>query len=882
MIRKFVGALAGLLGGSRPGPEEAARLFRQRHASFNRLLEANNTVLELMSELEEAMGGSRVFGLSFVRSKAVAVSVNVYKIIQLLCDLAPGKAGAPSRHAALYERFQEIQQAIELLLKGHPRPEGGRLLLDLADIDVQASDQAGSKMANLGQLRNRLALPTPDGFVITAAAYDLFMRHNELPEQIRERLQLADEEGVEARYRLSSEIQQLILRGRVPEELTTELDAALRRLRERLPDAGNGELRLSVRSSALGEDSAGASFAGQFRSLLGVRPENVVEAYREVLASKYSLHAMTYRLAKGLRDADIAMCVGVLAMIRAETSGVMYSRNPVAPRDDAVFINAVWGLPKSVVDGSAPVDLFEVLRDGQVRRRSIQRKTLRYDLTPDEGSEGVAVAAVPEPLASTPCLDDAQAMELARLALRLEAAYGQPQDIEWALDAAGRIFLLQCRPLAARPFQSADAGTHAPEPLPGHHPIFCGGTTASPGAAAGVVHVARKDIDALTFPDGGVLVIEQALPRWASLINRAAAVVAAAGSITGHLANVAREFEVPALFDVGQALDALRPGTLVTVDAEGRCVYPGRVEQLLAGRVRATGIMHDSPINQTLQAVAGHILPLNLLDPEARSFSPAGCRSYHDITRYAHEMSVREMFELGSRPRFAAQAAKRLVAKVPMQWWVINLDDGFAREVPGKTVPLEDIASEPMLALWAGLTAVPWSGPPQASAKGVMSVFLESTMNPELGEAAPGFAQKNLFLVTRDYCCLNARFGFHFTTVEALLAKEPGESYVNFKFSGGAADDARRQRRAELIAEVLESKGFAARIKGDNLFARAESRCRRDILERLLVLGYLLLHTRQLDMAMADAGSVARLRDRFRQDIATLRLPPELAAGRPG
>jgi pyruvate,water dikinase len=125
-----------------------------------------------------------------------------------------------------------------------------------------------------------------------------------------------------------------------------------------------------------------------------------------------------------------------------------------------------------------------------------------------------------------------------------------------------------------------------------------------------------------------------------------------------------------------------------------------------------------------------------------------------------------------------------------------------------------------------------------------------------------------VFLISSRYACLNSRFGFHFTTIEAMLTDGQFDSYAGFKFSGGAADENRRMLRAELIGEILEQYDFQTKIRGDNLFAKAESRRHDFILDRLRILGYLLVHTRQIDMAMADRGAADRLRDKMLADIA--------------
>ena len=226
----------------------------------------------------------------------------------------------------------------------------------------------------------------------------------------------------------------------------------------------------------------------------------------------------------------------------------------------------------------------------QVRERVIKHKDTRT--VPDQG-EGLRRENLDQDQTGQPSISDAEACELARLAGILEEAYGGPQDIEWAVDHAGRVFLLQCRPLqqmtgAADP--ATDGAPDAPA-VPGAQELFAGGVTASPGVGFGPIFVARREVDALRFPEGAVLVTPMALPRWAALLSRASALVTEQGGITGHLANVAREFGVPALFDVPNAATRFVEGQNVTVDALGRRIYAGRVDELLAGNEPLPSVM---------------------------------------------------------------------------------------------------------------------------------------------------------------------------------------------------------------------------------------------------------------------------------------------------
>jgi pyruvate,water dikinase len=838
-------------------PEELRLAFRGRYHLFKLLLNANNKALDIMAEMEEALKGTWPFGMSFVRSRCTSVSTSVFQIVKNLNDLAQGK------YSALLLRFKEIQVKINPYIRPPELSHDGALVKPLREVDKSMADLVGSKLASLAEIGRQVDFRIPGGFAITATAYDLFMKHNDLQAEIDRRIQATNVEHLDQLFNLSASIQQLIMASQVPPDLERAILGQYRLLEE---EDGKG-VRVALRSSALGEDMPGTSSAGQYRSELNVSGGNILEAYKNVVASKYGLTAMTYRLNRGIRDEEVAMGVGCMQMVDAVSGGVMYSRNPLDIRDDAVVINAIWGLPKSVVDGSAATDLFVVSRGEAMalREKAIPVKDQKYVCYPEEGVCRLEVTGEERSMAS---LTDEQAKELARLAVRIDAYYKRPQDIEWAVDRKGSVFILQCRPLV----QKVESEKNPDKEKEDRAKVLVrGGVTASSGVGCGPVFVARKDMDALQFPPGGVLVTEQSLPRWATLLSRAAAVVTEQGSLAGHLANVCREFGVPALFGVDRAMTRLEKGRTVTVDADGLRVYEGRVEELLVGTEKPRNLMEGSPVFDALQGAAEQIIPLHLLDPDAPTFKAERCRTFHDITRFCHEKSVQEMFQFGKEHHFPERSSKQLMCDVPMQWWVLNLDDGFREEVEGRYVKLENIVSVPMLALWEGIAAKPWEGPPPVDGKGLMSVMFEATRNTAL---VPGgrssYGAKNYFIISKNYCSLSSRLGFHFSIVEGLVSERARENYISFQFKGGAADFERRYRRVVFVKEVLEEYGFRANVREDNLLSRIEDRDEEFMRSRLRVLGFLTIHTRQLDMVMANPASYQHYQEKIHQDIREL------------
>ncbi|WP_288230877.1 PEP/pyruvate-binding domain-containing protein [uncultured Desulfovibrio sp.] len=830
-----------------PDPAELAReeefkvRLRERCARFRRLLSANKSALEAMSDVEERLAGVKPFGMDYVRAASTRTVTAVFQMVRELNALSD------NGYASLQEAFDRIRGDMERLLALPEHAARGPLILPLADVRLTDLPRVGGKMANLGELAANVGLDVPDGFAVTVAAYYRFMEYNGLRSELERRIQATDMRSLDEVFSLSAALQQCVLAAPLPPDLEAAVTEAVEAMKERAGD----DLLLALRSSAVGEDALGVTFAGQYRSELNVPPEEACEVWKEIVASKYAVTAMSYRYQRGIPDDVAPMSVGVLAMVRAGAGGVAYSRDPVAASrgQERVVLNAVPGLPQAVVDGAVTPDVFVFSRE----------------------NPPCLLEKHPADAAAAPSLTAVQAAELARVALALEEYYNEPQDVEWALEAGdGRIMVLQSRPLReADGGPDRGEGAQATELPPGLTVLAGGGVPVSPGVGMGPAFVARKEADMLSFPEGGVLVVERAYPRWATLLARASGLVSETGGMAGHLASVAREYRLPAVFSLPDACRLLENAGDVTLDANRNVVLAGRQAQLIPPMAAPPNLMAGSPVYLRLEALAQLMTPLHLLDPDAPEFAPQHCRSLHDITRFCHEKAVRLMFD--DDAGVGRRMGKQLKAGVKLQYWVVDMGGGFTRTVGGPVVDLSEIASAPMLALWEGMVAVPWAGPPSSGAAGFMSVVFESAMNPELESTAPTtMAERNFFIIGDRYMILQARYGYHFCTVECLAGEDSHENFVNFQFKGGAADRERRRLRARMLAGLLEGHGFRADVKDDSLFAVAEGFDAAETLRKTRLLGYLLIHSRQVDMIMRESAKAEALRKKLAGDMDAL------------
>ena len=200
--------------------------------------------------------------------------------------------------------------------------------------------------------------------------------------------------------------------------------------------------RLAVRSSAVGEDSADASFAGQHATKLNVRKPNVREAVQVVWASARTDAALAYRTRKGL-PAHPKIAVVVQLLVEPVAAGVLFTRNPISGADERM-IEASWGLGEAVVSGIVVPDRATLNPQGIVVDFVVGDKDVKIWYDEDDGT---SETPVDEGLRSVPCVDESHLEALNDLANRCQRVWGPALDIEWALGGDGNIYLLQCRPI---------------------------------------------------------------------------------------------------------------------------------------------------------------------------------------------------------------------------------------------------------------------------------------------------------------------------------------------------------------------------------------------------------------------------------------------------
>lgn len=678
-MRSFMKMISRIIKNPSVGERDGSVRFLERCENFRLLLSANNSALKRMAELTESVRSSQPVSMTYIRAENVKISADVRNMIERLYRIAPGK------YEGLKESFNNVILCMNREMEVGAHKPDGPFIIHISELDSSFTDETGSKMALLGEIASLPGISVPKGFSITASAFRFLMQETGLDEELKRIAQICGEGSYVSLRLLEKNVWETLSLFQMPSSLEKEILEAAEKL------AARRKISFAVRSSALCEDSPGMSFAGQFNTELGVAPADILEAYRNVLASMYTVTAITYRTNHGVRDDELVMCAGCMEMVDAVAGGVAYSSDPAGLHPGQILVSAVHGLPSCVVNGVVRSDFW------RLDKKSLH--VLHMDKGDQEFGQFVSLDGnvvkrrlTPEKMAA-PVLDEIIISQIGRAVLDIEEHFSCPQDVEWALTKDGLLYILQCRPLSIAMWDTIPVATDKCELLP---VLMENCPCASSGIASGEINFVETDHDIPRFPFGGILLARFASPGLAALLPRASAVITEFGSCTGHLANVAREYEIPALIGVPDAVRSLKGENIVSVDGLRGCVFSGRVKEVEAPQKVK---LSDTPVRRLMSSVLKHITPLNLTDPRSPEFTPDNCSTLHDITRFCHEKAVAEMFKVHGQ---IDGSAKQMEDGNRLQYWVIDLGGGLEdghEAGESRCIRFEEIRSNAMKAL---------------------------------------------------------------------------------------------------------------------------------------------------------------------------------------
>lgn len=815
-------------------------ILKEKYGAFKSLLEQDKQAHELMAQLEEIYHEQVRVDFTVIEKKYAALSACVNRIVSSLNRMHP------YRYVELDDFYRKIDVYARHMLFQAPDAAKPLYCLRLPDISQSMMSLVGEKTLNLAKISRRSNLPTPAGFVITTNAFFSFIHHNRLKPTLADTLSTIDIQDIAALNRRAQELMKMITGSTVPPDVASQIMDTFAAVFETEEES----TRVAVRSSAVGEDSL-ASFAGQYKTVLNVDKEKLLDAYKTVIASKYSPEALVYRINYGLTDMETPMAVLVVEMIDAMAGGVMYTRQLDDASSGILEVHSVFGLGELLVQGKITPDLFKVHKEKkpEIAEKFAGEKNIRMVV----GRHGdTPVEKLAKRWRRTFSIDDASVLTLAAWGMRLENDAKGPLDVEWCMDKKGRLYLLQSRPLKTGDQSAPELECRFDQIA--NRVLIAGGDRAASGVAVGPVFVARSESDLSDLPDNAVLVTKTASAHYVKVMEKVSALISETGSMAGHFSSVAREFGIPTVVNASAATRRLKTGETVTVYADQGVVYEGTVPSLLKNPCLRKKPITDSPFARKLDYIMGFVSPLKLMDPQAPDFTPGGCRSLHDIIRFAHEAATREMFSIGDRAFGKTRGTKKLVAQIPMLIYLMDVGGGLAdHTVSKKTVEPEDIHCVAFQAVWKGLNhpGIRWSEVSHFNwaeyDKIVMSGGIISAESAQLASYA---------VLSPVYVNLNLKFGYHFVILDALCGDNSEENHILFRFNGGGGDDHGRSLRARFLQMVLQRLGFEVTRISDLVDARMAGATATATMEKLDQLGRLLGATRLMDMHLNAAAQV--------------------------
>ena len=439
------------------------------------------------------------------------------------------------------------------------------------ELSIEDIPQVGGKNASLGEMYHHLrpqGVNLPNGVATTADAYRYFLETAGLSQRINDTLQGLDVNDVHELARRGSAIRQMIVEAKLPEDFEDEIKRGYRELCEKCGH-GDSDMVVAIRSSATAEDLPNASFAGQQATFLNISGEHhVLESVKECIASLFTDRAIVYRVTNGFDHMKVALSVGIQQMVavRSECAGVMFTIDTESGFKNAVVVSSIYGLGENIVQGHVSPDEFIVFKPTMaILKRKLGTKKMKMVPIGNSRTKNVDVPVRDQERYS---ITDDQVHTLADWGMKIEAHYGHPMDIEWALDEDDKqLYIVQAR---AETVQSRRDVNHIEEyKLSEEGRVIVTGTSVGSkigqGRAGKIMSV--KDID--DFKEGDVLVTEMTDPDWVPIMKIASAIVTDKGGRTCHAAIVSRELGIPCVVGTGNASDLIKDGQDITVSCGG-------------------------------------------------------------------------------------------------------------------------------------------------------------------------------------------------------------------------------------------------------------------------------------------------------------------------
>ncbi len=634
-------------------------ILRLKCARFHHVQENYKKFNNLINDAIEKLGGEYVIDKQYLSSlleNAFSLAGEIVHDMNMMSGY---------QYSDLFFKLDRMKSNLRRILAWQPQIKSGDLVISLSDIDeLDHYHQVGGIFTRLAEIKQRLGLLVPEGFVISFSAFSMFVDYNGLEPLMN----LADARPTKVMEELRGKMRVATL----PPDLAGDIETAVRRLCEIYEPPH----RFILRGAALGEEYNKHS-AGNLCAVEAVGPGDVLNAYKAVLAAMYGGQAVENRIKLGL-DPKCDVAVAVSRMINAEIEGSIYTVSPDTPHNGNIRIETL--------SNGAPDAAYEASR----------RPPYNVETYPEEETSKTRLAR-------------RDISGLAEKAMRIERYFKGPQEIVWVQDKKKDTYIIQSKPLILDVEHSIPPGELA-EAVARHESLYDqAGKVACPGIACGSVHLISGRQDLENLPENGVIVIEKFEPVMDLMLvlSRAAAILADTGAPTGHAASLAREFHVPTIVGLGDASRRLKPGDTVTVDADDNVVYMGEVSELLHYQLQEYLNLENEKEYNLLRFMLHRISSGGVVGAGSSRTKLRDRETLDNIIRFCMDVTSREMTHAIESIRAGLlKSAPHIESGPGLKLHLIDLGDGIepAGASGNKIIEMDAVRSPLFRALWEGLS----------------------------------------------------------------------------------------------------------------------------------------------------------------------------------
>jgi|GEM_PF-6130622 pyruvate,water dikinase len=725
-----------------------------------------------------------------------------------------------NKHQALYNVLYRIKTGTEKLFEEKKKGDFP-IFAEFGDTFSLDSRVSGSKGYWISKLKTVFSNNIPPGFIVTTKGYDVFLRQSELNEKIKLLCSKpSDLNDQDKAHTISLRIRNLIENSKLPEDMENEIIKSAEKI------TGGREVKWVVRAS-VSDEVGDHSFAGQFENLTEVENKDLPDAYKKVISGKFGYQALMYRAVSGYSEIRTPMAVVFMPMLSMRIKGNVKTADFNYLQENITIINYTFLESNEELTAS-----FTFLDEKPKLFTSVTQKN---DISRMESE---------------------LLYQIAVMAGEAKQETGSDLDIDWCVNDSGDIFFLQARKIVLNRRESWDQPGRVDTNL-----ITSSGKTLFPGRADGNLKVlkSRKDIE--NVKEGSVILIDKPEDYLVPVLPLAAAVIIIDSDPFDPILSLIKDLSIPSVYQVGAKEAAtLYYKNLISVDATKRRIYNGirwpRIRERVNARIKnRTMTKGESPLYH-------YVLNLNLRSPDSPTFKAKLCGSVHDVIWYIQEISTRTIFEFGDyQKRKKGSKSIKLKTDLPLNLKVIDLD--LSCVANDKRAFPENIKSELFQALWEGVSDTDLFWPPRWEKKMVdMPVeFSEIVLGGSKGPRRKN--DYNYLLLSKDYLNLNARISYHYTMVDAVVRPGFDKNHIHFRFWDGGGSFEARTLCACFLERVLLHHGFGVERNGDVINSWYRFYPEEDTMNKLVMIGRLIVCARELDAVLNTQRDVKLYSDYF-------------------